>query len=99
MKVLYHTEVERIISTLPKEYGSRVLKVIDLFEDYKFNLIQAYLKKIARGIWELRGGRYRLLFGIIKGDTIIVNMFMKKTQKTPKQAIDLAIKRLKEYEK
>ncbi len=99
MKVIYHPEVEECIRTLPEKDNSRVVKIIDLFEDYKFNLTQVYLKKITKGIWELRAGRYRLLFGIIRGDAIIVSMFMKKTQKTPKQEINLAISRLRAYEK
>ncbi len=99
MKVIYHPEVEQIIRTLTKEHESRIIKVVDLFEEYKFSLTQVYLKKIVKGIWELRAGRYRLLFGMVSKEAIAVSIFMKKTQKTPKQVINVAIRRLKEYEK
>jgi len=36
---------------------------------------------------------------MIKEKVIIVNIFFKKSQKTPKNEIELAVKRLKIYEK
>ena len=98
MRVIYHPEVEKIIRFLQKQDESRVLKVVDLFLEYKFNLTQLYLKKIVKKIWELRAGRYRLLFGIVEKDVVIVDIFIKKSQKTPKQSIKVAMRRLKEYE-
>ncbi|MBI3576698.1 type II toxin-antitoxin system RelE/ParE family toxin [Candidatus Gottesmanbacteria bacterium] len=98
MNVIYHPKVEEVIHLLSKEDGSRITKVVDLFIDYRFRLTQIYLKKITKGIWELRAGRYRLLFGMIDSQAVVVNIFMKKSQKTPIQAIVLAVKRLKEYE-
>lgn len=98
MKIVYHPEVEKFIFALPSKDNARLIKVVDLFRDYQFRLHQVYLKKITKGIWELRTGRYRLLFGMISEDLIVVYIFMKKTQKTPKQIIDLAIRRLREYE-
>lgn len=99
MNVVYHPNVYKVIEELSNIHSSRVIKVIDLFKDYQFRLHEAYLKKIARELWELRAGRYRLLFGMIDGIAVIVCIFMKKTQKTPRQMIDLAMRRLKEYEK
>lgn len=98
MRIVYHPEAEKVIRKLSESENSRILKVVDLFGDYKFSLTQLFLKKIAREIWELRAGRYRLLFGVISGNAIITRIFLKKTQKTPKKEINLAIKRLKEYE-
>lgn len=98
MKVIYHPEVDEIIRHLPYKENSRVVKVIDFFESNKFLLDQRYLKKITKGLWELRAGRYRLLFGLSDGNAIVTRIFLKKTQKTPKQEIELAIKRLNEYE-
>ena len=97
MRIIYHPEVEKAIRLLSEKDESRVLKVVDLFRDYKFRLPQTYLKKVTKVIWELRAGRYRLLFGIIDGNAVIVTLFMKKTQKTPKQDIQLAHERLRQY--
>lgn len=98
MKAIYHPEVEKSIRSLSKRDESRILKVIDLFLDYRFSLTQLYLKKITRNIWELRAGKYRLLFGVVGVYAVITNFFIKKSQKTPRQSIKLALQRLKEYE-
>lgn len=55
---------------------------------------------IGRGIWEVRsslpGGRIaRVLFCVEAQCMVLLHGFIKKTQKTPKQDIDLAIKRMK----
>lgn len=97
MEVIYHPEVEKTIRSLPDEDRAKVIKVIDLFLDYKFSLTQLYLKKITGSIWEFRAGRYRLLFGTINRNVIAVNIFRKQTQKTPNRDIKLALRRLKEY--
>jgi len=99
MKVIYYTSVQKEIISLERKALSRVIKVVDLFEDYGFQLSAEYLKKITKGIWELRAGEYRLLFGIIGQFSIVVNIFQKKTQKTPIKEIKLAISRFKQYEK
>ena len=99
MKIIYHPEVEKVIRSLPKEDETRVLKVVDLFVDYAFHLPPKYLKKVERNIWEFRAGRYRVLFGMVEGNAVLLNIFMKKTQKTPKREIDLAHRRMKQYEK
>ncbi|KKQ92666.1 MAG: hypothetical protein UT58_C0012G0015 [Microgenomates group bacterium GW2011_GWC1_39_7b] len=98
MKVIYHPEVDKTIRDLSNKENSRVVKVVDFFESSKFLLDQKYLKKIMKGLWELRAGRYRLLFGISGGNAIVTRLFLKKTQKTPDREIKLAIKRLNEYE-
>ena len=99
MKIIYYPVVEKEIQSLDQKDKSRVIKVIDFFEEYGFQLSGEYLKKINKEIWELRAGRYRLLFGVIKQFGIIINIFSKKTQKTPIKEIRLAISRIKQYEK
>ena len=37
------------------------------------------------------------LLGMVKDKAIIVDIFLKKTQKTPKKKIEKALRRLKEY--
>jgi phage-related protein len=46
------------------------------------------------------GGRIaRVIFYISQGEMILLHGLIKKSQKTPKQEIDLALKRKKEHEK
>ena len=58
---------------------------------------------LRRGLWEVRtklsGGRMaRIIFFMDDNTIILVNGFVKKTQKTPKQELDLAWKRKRQYE-
>lgn len=59
------------------------------------------MPSIGKGVHELRfrdrAGVYRVIYVLVGGGTIyLIHAFMKKTQSTPKQNIDLAKKRLKE---
>ena len=98
MKISSDPRVEKEIRLLPQKDASRVVKMAETFGDYGFSLTGKYLKKLSKNLWELRSARWRLLFGIIDGDAVVVNIFLKKTQKTPMKEMKLAIKRLKEYE-
>jgi phage-related protein len=58
------------------------------------------VRSLGRGIWEVRSslasGRIaRVLFCVEPDCMVLLHGFMKKTQKTPQQDIDLAIKRMK----
>ncbi|PIZ68873.1 hypothetical protein COY13_00335 [Candidatus Roizmanbacteria bacterium CG_4_10_14_0_2_um_filter_36_35] len=99
MRIFNDNRVDRTIRKLPYTDQSQIVGSIQLLRDYGFSLSALYLKKLIKDIWELRSGRYRLLFGMIKEKVIIVNIFFKKSQKTPKNEIELAVKRLKIYEK
>lgn len=62
-----------------------------------------YCRPLGRGLWEVRSdissGRIaRTLFCIIDGGMVLLHGFVKKTQKTPPQEIDLALRRKKELE-
>lgn len=57
-----------------------------------------YIKHLEEEIWELRPLRERILFACYgKNQFILLNHFVKKTQKTPKKEIEKAKKLLKEY--
>jgi phage-related protein len=56
-----------------------------------------------RGLWEVRssltGNRIgRVLFCIHEGQMVLLHGFIKKSQQTPDQDLDLAVKRKKEIE-
>ncbi len=62
-----------------------------------------YCRPLGRGLWEVRSdissGRIaRTLFCITAGDMVLLHGFVKKTQKTPPQEINLALRRKKELE-
>ncbi len=89
--------IEQFLNRLSIKDKARVDRTVHLFKNKDFLLDERYLKKLSKLIWELRPGRIRLLLGIVNSEAIIVNAFMKKTQKTPKKEIDLAIARLRRY--
>ena len=59
-------------------------------------------RDMGKGLYEVRnhiaGGRIaRVLFSPIEGEMVLLHGFIKKTQKTPKSDLDLALQRMKEY--
>lgn len=58
------------------------------------------VKSIGNGLWEVRShfesGIARVLFSLHNHTIILLHGFIKKSQKIPKQEIELALKRLKE---
>lgn len=97
MKVAVDKRIERILSSFSQSERARIDRVVDLFTDKGFLLSEIYLKKLSNNVWELRPGRVRLLFGVIDNKAIVVNAFLKKTQKTPLKEVKLAESRLTEY--
>ena len=58
-------------------------------------------RALGNGLWEVRsnlsdGKIGRVIFCIVKNEMVLLHGFIKKTQKTPSQDIDLAAKRRKE---
>jgi phage-related protein len=60
-------------------------------------------RSLGGGVFEIRsnlsdGKIGRVVFGIVGGEMVLLDGFIKKTQTTPKADLDLARKRLKELE-
>lgn len=98
MNITSDKRVEKFLQHLSETDRARVNRTVQFFEEKGFLLDTRYLKKLTNKIWELRPGKIRLLFGIVKGEAIVVNAFIKKTQKTPLTELKLAERRLAEYE-
>jgi phage-related protein len=61
------------------------------------------VRPLGRGLWEVRSslanGRIaRVIFCVDHGEMFLLHGFIKKTQKTPQQDLDLALKRVKGQE-
>lgn len=77
---------------------NKIIGYIDLLSKYGMNLGEPYIKHLKNNIWELRPIRDRILFAYLKNNKIILlNVFMKKTQKTPEKEIKRAEIYLKEF--
>lgn len=98
MNITIDKRANKVLKSLSEEDKGRISGYINLFGENGFNMPGKYLKKLANNLWELRPGSMRVLFGVIGSEAIIINIFRKKTQKTPKQEINTATRRLKEYQ-
>ena len=85
-----------------KHEDTMKLKKIDMYLDllslYGLKLREPYIKKVDNEIWELRPLRDRILFaGYCNNSFVMLSVFMKKTNKTPRSEIIKAKKYLKDY--
>ena len=95
--------VKEFLDALPSKHAQKVAWVLELIE--KLDQIPVrYFKKLKStdDIWEVRariGSNSFRLLGFIEDDefVILTNGFSKKSQKTPKQEIDLAEQRKADY--
>ena len=104
----YRTEsgdcpVEEFLDALSGKQAQKVLWVLRLIEELE-SVPQQYFQKLVNteDIWEVRaqfGGDIFRLLGFFAGSSslILTNGFAKKSQKTPRQEIDLATRRKNEY--
>jgi phage-related protein len=58
-------------------------------------------RSIGNGLWEVRSSlpsrrEARVIFAVLEQQMVLLHGFIKKTQKTPKADLDLALKRLKD---
>ena len=94
--------VEDFLDSLSGKQAQKVVWVLRLIEELDIVPVQ-YLKKLVNtdDIWEVRiqfGGSIFRLLGFFDGATLLIltNGFAKKSQKTPRQEIDLAAQRKNE---
>ncbi len=104
----YRTEsgncpVEEFLDALSGKQAQKVVWVLRLIEELD-NVPGQYLKKLVNteAIWEVRvqfGGHIFRLLGFFDGSSLLIltNGFVKKSQKTPAQEIELATRRKNEY--
>ena len=98
------TQVDAEILALPKDMQAAFLRLADRIEAVGLERIgQPHVKHLQDKLWEMRltgrDGIARALYVTAIGRrVIVVHAFVKKTQKTPRGAIELALRRAKEIE-
>ena len=96
--------VEAEILALPADMRARYLRLADLIEAHGLDRIGApHVKHLEGKLWELRitgrDGIARAIYATATGRRVVIlHAFTKKTQKTPRQALETARQRLKELE-
>jgi len=93
--------VKNWIDTLDLKLQLKIFRAFELLEDFNINLKLPYVKPLGDKLYELRvkdsKGIYRIIyFSYTNKQFIMLNSFMKKTQKTPPREINLAKQRMNE---
>ena len=92
--------VREFIDFQPNKKRAKIVWMIELLKKHGKVLPKTYLKRLvgSKNLWELKSGFYRIFLSFLQEKNILfIHAIIKKTQKTPKKDIKLAIKRLNEY--
>ena len=96
--------VDQELDALPNGLRARLLRLFELIEAMGLeNIHQPHARHLDGKLWELRvaaqEGIARGIYVSLRGKRVVVlHVFEKKTQKTPRRALDLALARLKGLE-
>ena len=96
--------VKDFVRSLEPKMKAKVLRTIDLLEENGTTLRAPISSSIGDGIFELRVKQSSdisrvFYFFFVGNKAVLTNGFIKKTQKTPKQEIELAMKYKTDYER
>jgi len=86
----------------PGDVQARFLRIVDLIESHGLERVrEPYVKHLQGRLWEMRmRGRDRIARAVYVTATgrrvVVVRVFTKKTEKTPRREIELALRRAKE---
>ena len=99
----YSDKVEQETLEFPEKILAKLLHIFEMIEDHGPNLGKPYTDSFGDGLFEVRAkgqeGIGRSLFCYTNGKTIIIlHSFIKKTQKTPKKELGIALTRKKEID-
>ncbi len=97
----YSPKLEKEVLGLPDGLLARYLHLTDLMLEFGSNLGMPHTKAIEGGLFELRvkgkEGIARVFYCTrVEKRIVMLHVFVKKTQKTPKKELKLAIQRMKE---
>ena len=102
--VTFDARVDAELDDLPADMRARYSRIANLIASVGLqNIHEPHVKHIEGVLWEMRmtgkDGISRALYVTEVGERVVVlRIFVKKTQKTPKHELDLAVKRKKQLE-
>lgn len=100
--VFLNIEVRRELEAQPKDILASFLRISRLIEAHGLQKVhEPYVKHLEGRLWEMRmKGRDGIARAVYvtaaERRVVVVRVFAKKTQKTPRSEIELALKRAKE---
>lgn len=96
---MLNSVVRRELDALPADQIARFLRIGDLIQALGLERVgEPHVKHLEGALWEIRlkgrDGISRALYVIAKPRrVVVVRIFVKKSQKTPRREIELALKR------
>jgi phage-related protein len=99
--VALHPLAEAELKALPADMRARFLHIAELLESFgPTNVGMPHIRPLESKLWEMRmkgrDGIARAVYAAVQGRRLLVlHVFVKKTQTTPRAAIETASKRLK----
>lgn len=93
--------VEKELLALSKDMRAKFSQISDMIEEFGLESVHPpYVKHLLGKLWEIRiigkDGIARAIYvTAFRKRVVIVRIFVKKTQQTPKQEIELALERAK----
>ena len=99
----FNQKVEAEILAFPAGILANFLHILEMIEEFGPALGKPHTAPMGGGLFEIRAkgreGIGRAFFCAVKGQEIVIlHSFIKKTQRTPKQELEKARRRLKELD-
>ncbi len=99
---LRHRPVEEFLAALESDARAKVVRTLELLRSQQIVPAKFWKKLSGTNLWEVRveyaGNIYRVLATFAKGNRVILlHGFQKKSQKTPRQEMEIAQQRQKRY--
>jgi phage-related protein len=101
-KIVVHPDTKSELEQLPVDMRARLTRLLDLIAEVgPLTLREPHVKSLGNKLWEIRlsgkDGISRVVYAVFSDKKVVLlHAFIKKTQKTPRRAIDCALRRLKE---
>lgn len=102
--VIFTPEAEQEFKALPADMRAHGAWIIDLLESKGPQQVrEPYVKPVEGKLWEIRlrgrvGIARALYFARVGRRLWVIRVFIKKTEKTPRREIELALRRIAEVE-
>lgn len=96
--------VQKFLDSLSEKQQVKVLRIVQYIKDYGLNAVIPHTKKLkGTPLWEIRilgKDNIRIIYIVpLKETVLLLQGFIKKTQKTSSRDIDIAIARYQEWKK
>ena len=101
---LLDDRVREELESLPPDMQARFRRIVELIQGYGIERVhEPHVKHLEGPLWEMRmkgkDGVSRAVYVTAKGRrVVVVRVFVKKTQKTPRREIEIALQRAQEVQ-